>query len=421
MARVVEKARALRIAELPPFPGSDELDHQRLVAAWCQAGMPLWEAARAACWGIAPIRGGAITEGQVLLQNTPVDVPFVIDPAAFFPRTEENFFRHQTVAYSAGNPWNPVILPQVGVYGKIVLQFVGTVTVGVAAGTTRALWPYGILDSIAFKANGQDELFSSQGIALKALERTRYPYLTGQGDDLVGPGIGAGLTLPIGASDVRLTYEIPIAFDPVSLVGGLFAQSKAMNLTLQGRDGTVADVATVGGGGTVTIAGTWHVGIELYQIPPGPRGEMILPDVRALHFFNEVVTNHANTGDVKSPFTRTHGQLMRVLTQNVQDSANPRDFYSPAAADVDEYRLEFGANKRPYIFTPAQFLLSANVRDYGAALPYSYIALDFVRYNAPRDSVMLTGVTELYWVTQIDAGAAPVNGQQRVCQEVLVA
>lgn len=409
--------RTALLTDLPEFPVSDPAQLEAL-EQWLACGTDWDDAIRYAESGIRPISGGAISQGQVMLQNVPVGQPFAIKPAEFFAGCERTEYRAAQVAFGAGNTWTPVELPQIGILAKIVVQFVGTLTQTTATGTSTALWPYGLLDSVAFTANGSDNLFDCQGVSLKALEAVRYPYFNSTADDLVGPGVGAGLTIPTGATSLRLTYEIPLAMDEASLVGALFAQSTALALQLTGRDAATARLVT-NGGGTTAIAGTWHISIEMYR-PPAHEGTLLLPDLRLLHGFHEIPRTHTNTGDVASPLTRTHGTLQRLFVQNIQDTANPIDYYSPVtAAEVVEYRLEIHGAKKPRVYTPAQGLVSRNVRDYGRVLPNSFVALDLVRYNAGRDVIRLDGLTEIQWITNI--GAAPVNGQQRIVQETLAA
>lgn len=406
-----------QLTDLPDFPVENR-DQLEILEQWLQTGSSFEEAVANSAHGIRPISGGALSSGQVMLQNVPIGQEFVTEPGAFFQGTERNQYRVDQFAFSAGNSWVPVELPQVGIISKIVLQFVGTVTQATATGTTTPLWPYGMLDESQFTANGSDDLFACQGVSLKALEATRYPYNNSTADDVIPIGSGGGLTLTVAAHPIRLTYEIPLAMDESSMIGALFAQARALTLQLRGRDSSTARLVT-NGGGTSTISGTWHVAVETYRIPVRD-GKMVLPDLRFLHGFNEVPKTHTNSGDVTSPLTRTNGALQRLFVQNIKDTANPNVHYSPtASADVEEYRLEVHGNKKPYIFTPAQTLASRNVRDYGRVLPSSFVVLDLVRYNPTRDVINLGGLSELAWVTKI--AAAPTNGQQRIVQETLFA
>jgi hypothetical protein len=422
-ASLLEPTDGIKVEELFAFP---ELAKWPYIEAHARAGTPIGEAIEIAEWGVMPVAGGAVETGQVVLQNVPVQ-PYEINPARFFVATERNFTGVADFAATNDNAWVPVQLPSVGIYAKLVIQFVGSIDVGVAAATSTAKWPYGLLESVAFTANGQDDLFSCSGLALKALERPRYPYLNAFSQDLAGAAVpvpGGGQNLAVGNIPLRLTYEIPLAFDESSLVGAVFAQAKALSLLLRGKTANVNQIATIGGGGTVVlnVNSTWKVALQFFQIPVDQTGRIVLPDLRYLHGFNELLTPFASLGDVKTGMIRVAGTLQRIFAQNTQANVAPPVFYNPSSAtDVAEYRVEFGANKIPYRFSPAQFLTDENAKDYGAVLPYAFVCLDLARYNAVRDAVNLAGVTELFWVTKLGAGAAApsASAQQRVIQETL--
>lgn len=421
MGKVIEKARRLRLADMESFPSRDP-QFMELVGAWARSGLGYRDAVKCAEWGIFPMGGAGVDAPQVILQNVPAQ-PYIIDPAQFFDRTEGNFITHTSFAFADSKAWQMVNLPNVGVYAKVVVQFDGQLVVGVANATSTAQWPYGILESIQFAGNGNDDLFNCSGLDLKALEHARYPYNGNPtDDDLVGGGVGSGINLAVGTIPLRLTYEIPVAFEEASLVAGLFAQGRSLSINVKGKDAPVARVATLGGGGTVTLSGTWYISVEFFDVPMDQSGRMVLPDVRLLHGFNMVERNHAQNGDHPVELTRGLGQLQRLFAQSVKSTVDPQTFYSPAdKADIAEFRLEFGANKTPKKYSPAQTLLSRNVRDYGKKPPYSFAIMDLSRYNSRRDAIQLEGLTELRWVTKVAVAPTGGNGRIRTVEETLFA
>lgn len=407
-----------RIADLDAFP----TERAELVEAWVRAGEPLSEALRVSEWGIFPVRGGAVETGS-LVQGQMVDGVGDEDPETFFPLTREMFFRHGTFAWATDSPWNDFKLPKVGIMSKVVLQFDGTVVVGTANQTTRELWPYGLLSSVQLSVSGSDDHFSCRGIALKALEHARYPGLAaGMTDDVVGPGIGTGLTLAVGNIPVRLTWEIPIAFDETSLVGALLAAGQSMEVALRGRNAALADVCTVNtGGGTTTLTGTWTVAVQHYDIPVNPRtGRRVFPDLSMIHTFNESSKDFAGAGKVRQDFLRLDGYLQRVFVQQLRDTAAPITIYDPfATADLTSYALELTGQKSNYRYEPAQYLGSQNVRDYGSKVPYRFACLDLARNNPSRDVINLANLTELVWMSEMLAAPTGGRGRQYIVQETL--
>lgn len=383
---------------------------------WLKTGATFDAALERSAWG-APISGGAVdSTSGVVIQNRPLGLDAVINPEVFFAATEPGFVKHEIKTHPGFAQPFSVKMPEVGLTAKVILTFEGTLTCS-ATGTTTAAWPYGLAEDVAYTANGTDDLFSCSGLALKALERMRHINSANNDADLVGPGIGAGLTVPAAATSLRLTYEIPLAIDEASLVGSIVAQTRQLSMLLKTR--TAAQAKLFSGGGTVTLTGDWHVSVELFKIPVADNGQLVLPDVNWLHGFNNVPFNFANTGDVKVALTRTEGQLQRMLVQVAKDWTVPT-FYDPAVStDISEFRFEYGANERPYTFNPAANLVRQNALDYNGKLPYSFVALDLVRDNPARDTINIRGLTEAYWVSKIVA--APTNGQTNLIAETLYA
>lgn len=393
-------------------------------------------------WGAPPVGGGAVGTSQVTLQNVPV-APYAINPAAFFAATEPNFLSAaSSPAYSPGAGFGPVQLPAVGIFESLIIQATLTIVQTTAAGTTTAAWPYDFLPLLQFTANGQDNLFSSSAMMLKSLESARYPYMISgsatptqaqsgsqvtQGDVVVG--MGAGQNIPIGTTVVSLTWEMPFAMDQSSLVGGVFAQARSLNLLLQGIMAPVAHLITNSTGATA-ITGNFNIALKTYSVPVagnGQNSELLIPDLRFLHGFNQVPTPFANTGDVRTIMNRVDGSLMRLFHHAYQVGTDPITFYVPfgvpsaTLGSYSKYTLQFGGNKNPWNYSPAGLLVDRNVKDYGAPLPYHSVCLDLARYNAVRDAINLAGVTELYWIASIASGAtAPgASASSIVVQETL--
>lgn len=411
---------ARQIAEAEPFEPHPGM--KRFIEAWVHAGVPLDEARRIAEWGVMPIGGAGVDAGETVVQNVPIGLPVVYDTDAFFRLTQRNFYRHETRDWAADSWLAPIELPKVGVISKVHLGFRVQLQQTVAAGTSRASWPYGILQDVEFTANGQDKLVKTQSIALKALERARYTgnYDIDQGDRIGADlGHGGGITVGIANHELHLHWEIPFATDEASLFGALFAQARQLALSLQLR---TAPIARIIGSGTTAFAagGQFHIGIETFSLPV-VSGKMVLPKhINWLHGLNETVQPFTATGDVRVAITRQSGKLQRILLQLVQDRNDAQDFYDPALdGEVDEFRLEYGANDQAYTYRPGQFLLNRNARDYGDRMPYRYVAWDFARYNPIRDGLDLAALTNFFVIPTIDSGAAPVNGDARVLIETL--
>jgi hypothetical protein len=357
--------------------------------------------------------------GAVTLQNIPAS-PFVVDPGAFFQMTEKNVTSPLNVAAPGqGASSGARQILQTGIVSKLQITFVGTLTVATAAVTTSDRWPYGLLDNFKLSANGENDLFSCDGVDLHVLRFARYPAYV-ERVDIFPDVVGGGGSVGVGTYNLSITWEVPIAMDDVSLVGSLFAQSSATNLTISMAQALNTGMFTANPA-NATIAGTFNVQETYFEIPFDNNGRMVLPDLTRLHGFNVVDTAYTNTGDLRTVLIRSAGQLARLFV-SVRKSATARLSALPNAAaanKIDALRVEYGGNKRPLVFDPATTLLSLNNQWYGAPLPYDRLAIDFVKENPARDAVLLQGVTELAAVPKINPAVTVTAGLVRVAQETL--
>lgn len=373
--------------------------------------------------------------GATTLVNDPraQGVNFAPDPAAFFELTERNEYTPiQGDIPGSGSAFNRQ-LPQAGVLSFLKVLFVGNIatTLGGGTVTTTSRWPYGFLDRVSLSANAQNDLISANGCDLHVLRAIRNPGFVPNDDlDVVPGGIGAGQTLADGDNPIVLGWEIPVAIDDVSLIGSLYAQSPSMNLQLILRQAVTTDLLVTGGAATIdSVTGTFYVEVTSFDIPitTGENPRLITPDLSRLHGINAVAVPYSNTGDVRAPLIRVNGQLDRLLvnTSMADPAGEVTDQFLSAAADADEIdaiRIEYGAAEKPLDYNPAHFLAWKNLDHYADALPYEYLAFDFLAENAPRDVILMTGVTDLVCVPTIDSAVVVAAGASvRLVQETLFA
>jgi hypothetical protein len=344
---------------------------------------------------------------------------FVTDPGAFFQMTRKNVVPLAPVASPGAGGFARVQLPQTGIVSKLLITFVGTLTVTTAAATTSDQWPYNLLKSFRLSANGQNDLFSCDGIDLNVLRFLRNPAYVERVDQFTGT-VGGGDSVAVAAYPLSLTWEVPIAMDDTSLVGALYAQSGATSLVATIGQALSADLFSANPA-NAAITGTWYVSEISFEVPYDAQGNLVVPDLSRLHGFNAVDVPVAAVGDQRAALIRSSGQLSRLLI-SVRGGANTRLSALPSAAStrkLDALRLEYGGNQRPFVFSPASQLLSINNDHYGAPLPYDRLALDFVKENPPRDVILLQGVTELAVVPTIGSGVTIAAATTRVVQETL--
>jgi hypothetical protein len=358
--------------------------------------------------------------GAETLSTIPT-VPYVVDPETFFQQTPGKNISSKSGGLPGQGATLPVTLPKTGVASKLIVQFVGTLTIATAAATTSDQWPHNILKLFRLSANGQNDLFSCDGIDLHALRYARYPAYTEKVDtfpDVVGGGGSVG----VGSYTVCVTWEVPIAMDDTTLVGSLFLQSDQVSVVANITQAQNADLFATNPG-NATLAGTFYVDTTFFEIPTDAHGQLVLPDITRLHTFTGFDTPYANTGEVRVPLIRTAGQLERLFVSG-RVSTNLRLSGMPNAAStkkLDRIRLEYGGNQRPYVFDPYSMLLSRNNDWFGSVLPYDRAALDFVKENPPRDTILMQGVTELAVVQSVGTGVTPAAGAvTRLVQEALL-
>ena len=356
--------------------------------------------------------------GADKLQNIPVS-PYTQDPASFFAMTSKNILTPRSLAAPGPGASATAQLLQSGIVSKLQITFVGTLVVATAAVTTSDQWPYNLLKGFLLSANGQNNLWDCDGADLHSLRYARYPSYA-EHTDVFPDVVGGGGSVATGTYTLSLTWEVPIAIDEVSLIGSLYAQSSATNLTAKLTQALNADLFATNPA-NATIAGTFYVQETLFDIPIDGKGMIVIPDLTRLHGFNAVEFPVTNVGDARVPLIRSAGQLARLLI-SARGSATNRLSGLPNAAStkkLNSLRLEYGGNQRPFTWDPISTLLSLNNQWYGAPLPYDRLAIDLLKENPPRDIILMQGVTELAAVPNIGSGVTLTGAGVRLVQETL--
>lgn len=367
----------------------------------------------------------------------------VINPDAFFSRTEQRTrtpFTDNSQGV-AGGAIEPRRLPSSGVHAKLNLVFEGVLTVTLGGGTvtTGPRWPYGLVDAYGMEADLRTDVFRVNGLDLHALKAARHPSSlldSGAGrTDTIPGGFGPGNAVPDGASNIALSWEIPIALDDALLIGALFAQSDQVTIEQIVRQAILADLLVAGGAATIdSLTGTWSTSIETYTLPmmqaasangQGGGTSIVAPDVSVYHAVIAREEPFAAPGPVEVPITRGAGQLDRLFIQVRDDTdrgitTNPYLSTFPGADGIESVALQYGAGNEPRIFDPAQVLRDRATKHYGQNLPYRYLVLDNLAENPPRDVINMPGVTDLEIVVDVGSGVGVGAGNVRIVAEMLL-
>lgn len=358
--------------------------------------------------------------GQDVMHNVPA-TPFTPSPGEFDARTSRTA-SHQ-ISFPTPGAGNSAMreLPKAGVLTWVRVSFDGTLTSTPGGGSVTAgwRWPYGLLSNLNFSANLQNGLVNASGIDLHVLRFLRNPAFI-DATDVFPQVIGGGGTIANGNHHLHLTYDVPVVLDKVTLAGAIYAQSNQNALTLAVSQAPMADLVTLAGGATATLAGDWTFHITSYEIPQDAEKGIIVPDLSRLHAIQARETPFNSVGDAPTNLTQVNGQLVRLLVQ-VRGTAT--SWLTPKKSSLtpvlENLRIRYGANQTPLDYV-ASDLLATNNEHYGAPLPYGYLALDFVKENPIRDAVYMPGLTELQVVPTVGSTATvDANAKVRVVQEML--
>lgn len=364
--------------------------------------------------------------GAAFMRNLPSQGGYQVNEPVFNRETERNDVPLAPVAFTGlGGAKTDIRIPNNGLLTGINLLFKGTLTVTTPTGTCTSgyQWPWNLLKKVTLNANGQTSLISSDGLDLRVrrqrlFRNPREELSSAIATDTVGTVQQTGAAgNPIPGAITANTYtlvlewQVPIVHDDESLVGALFAQSDQNYLSLSITPAATSDLFTLTGTATAAVAGTIYPTITFFDIPIVPTGQgdlVVIPSLAWLHGFLSADQPYANTGDVKTPFIRTDGQLLAFALYLDNGGAS-----QIAPTTLNEIRFAYGGNRKPRVFNPPEQLLSKNVRDYNGLLKPNVIMLDF-EIDAPhRDLVYPKGVSELAVEVNIPTGTT-INAGARV-------
>lgn len=331
--------------------------------------------------------------GAVNLRNLPA-TKFAINPGLFNQLTSKTIFDPINFTLPGFGNYIENQLLQVGIISKIRLVVTGTITtVGAPVTITpTAKWPWGLLSRVTVSGNGQNDFISCDGWDLRIRQiAANRAFVDGvstfPSDPTVAPFAAAAVT------PFTLVYDIPIAMDDTTLIGSLYAQSEATNLTYRIQTATQAELFTIAAG-TLAIAATVFLEETVYEVPYDPQhpDTLIIPDLTVLH---GLVGNENAIGaqtQMDTQLYRIQGQLERLIFRQ-QDVITSTGFYPTASYNFAQ--LIYGSNQTPYTYQPLLHLRARNNQDYRVVLPDGIYVMDFVSENPARDQVLLEGVTNL--------------------------
>lgn len=374
--------------------------------------------------------------GAVNLRNLPV-TKYQINPGLFNQLTSRVIFDPINFPLPTFGNYVQNQLLQVGIIGSINLIVSGNIVVtGSNAQAVSERYPWDLI-SVQLSGNGQNNFINCQGSDLRLrMAAANRAYVDSQSFWPSATALATAGTYPF-----KLVYKIPVAMDDTTLVGALYAQSEATNLTYKITTGTLTDLI-VPGASTYVINATVFLEEEIFEVPydPSHPDTLVIPDLTVLHGLVSNDNAVASQTTVDTQLFRINGQLERLFFYTV-DKTSATDIDIVRTAIYNQAQLIYGSNQNPYTFNPMAFLEFRNNRDYrvplasvldsaqnalwtppfsGVNVPDGVFCMDFVADNPARDQVLLEGVTNLRLRTEYSA--APTGGSYvHFVQETLFA
>lgn len=306
-----------------------------------------------------------------------------IDPKAFFALTRRLTVPEKTnMAYAGLGNTDTIQFLKNGIVAEVVVRFTGTLTLTVGTGTiaSTANWPYNLLQTAKFTANGQSNLINASGLSLKARELATNTRLSDRGvSQTVGGatvsqgtfasasekwGVGSSSSGLAGAPTnytVDLEWVIPVAENQQTLAGAIFLATTSTDVTLELSWAQLASLFTLTGNATATLSGTITVTPKRFTIPVN-NGQIIVPDLSLFHSMIENTV--ALAGESRLAGQGVGKSCIRIGWQ-VWNGAAPQAPLPVTDSNFAEVYWRYGQNETPEDIQSGTVLRQLNENTYG--------------------------------------------------------
>lgn len=338
--------------------------------------------------------------------------------AAFSAATRKKLATVPGAAYASGGI-TQINLPKVGLLARVFVHFSGTLTVTLGAGSAvvapRSPWQLAerirllanttlpILDLSGFGCYIANLLTKWVGVESRPGSAARSFAITDQ-PQYDPPAIAevARFGVAAGANPIDFTYELPIALTETDPVGLIIAQNPQTTLTLEIRNGVIADICTLAGGATATLTGNWSLAVEYFEAPADPAA---MPDMTFVHTWTESRQAIANVGDVPVRLLTGDTYLRVAHILQLNGTLN--------RADLESMRIVQNDSDIPYSLE-RWLLLYRQRRTYGKDLPEGVFVHDWFTSETPRDMINSALYSDLRSELRIAAAAVLGAGNNQV-------
>jgi hypothetical protein len=245
----------------------------------------------------------------------------IVDGREFMRRTRRHIQQEKTLnvtiqpaASGPSNTTDVIELRKADILSEITVRITGNLVVnpGTGSAASTAAWPYGLVKSAVFTANGASNLQNAGGWTYRAREFAKDEGLTDRGvTQTIGGvsrnqgtlalaseawGVGSNTTgLTNATTPVDVLVTIPVAEDPFDLTGAIFLQTSTADLTLTINWAQIAELFTLAGNATASFTGSVQVYTTKFSIPT-VNGAIIVPDLSQFHSLIESSYTALQTG-----------------------------------------------------------------------------------------------------------------------------
>jgi hypothetical protein len=368
-----------------------------------------------------------------------------INPKQFFQLTRRQNIAQQTFNYAGLGLVDHIEVRQSGIIAGIQVNFTGSLVLNIGTGTIASTqnWPYNLLKTAKFTANGQSNLINASGQTIKVREMMARGDLSDRGvvANIGGAspgtvvyqgsmklnneqwGVGQNVTgLGSGTYPVELEWWIPIAFDEVTLTGAIFAQTSATALDLELDWASLSDIFALTGNATATLTGSIVPLARLYTIPEVGNGQVVVPDLSVFHSLIESrTTSVGNTvNEIRLAGQGVGKQLMRLYGQ-LWNGAGAGAPLPVNATNFGQIGWRYGANDTPENFVDGRknAYYSEKWVDADISTYQGFFSIDWASENAFRDTVDEGTATELRLVLEVPNAVSLTNQVLKYTQEIL--
>jgi hypothetical protein len=367
----------------------------------------------------------------------------VVDPVEFFRRTRRLTFPFVSNRQFSGLGTSDTFsFLQTGIVAGVALRLVGSIVTLKGAGTigTTARFPYDLAKKVKISANGQSNLINCSGWKLKAHDVMTREDMNDRGviQQISGANVQQGTlsqaseswglgqvasAIADGTYNFDLTLYLPIAYDRLTLVGAIFAQTAATDLTLSIDWATVSDLFTLTSNAAVTMTCAIQAQVIAFSIPE-TNGQIVIPDLSAFHGLIENRFTGVSNGDneIRLVGQGVGRQLMRFYYQT-WNGATPQAPLPLTDVNYGAAAWKYGANDTPESWVTARALRQNAERlfnsDLGGAQGFG--VWDFAAETAFRDSIDEGAATELRFLANYPAALSLVNPAVEYVQETIFA